>query len=124
MIDKVQSILNFHEIGDMIFCDYSGRLKYNTIIYSKSNKTAKINGGFYDDFIYKSLEESIPHYFGCAVENGIYSIIMSSEIPSFIEKNKSGNLKLDESQKEQFIDNITDESNPILFFYEIKNKAN
>ena len=121
MIDKIKSILNFNEVGDKIFCKYSDGHKFKTIIYSKMTREGVILEKLFDDFVYKSLDESIPHHFGCAVENGLYSYINVDDFFYFVDYYKSGklNIEIDQSLKDLFNEDITEESNPILFFYEL-----
>ena len=120
-LDKVKTILNFLELEDYIICEYSDGYKLNTLIYSKANKTAKLYEGFFDDFIYKTFAESIPHYFACSGENGIYAYMRIKDVPQFFDYYESGKIKynFDQHREDLLIDNFTGDSNPILFFYEL-----
>ena len=119
-IDKINSILNFQEIGDVIFCEYSDGHKFKTLVYSKVKGEGVIIDNLYDDYIYKNSNDALMHYYGCSVEKGLYSYINVFDVPYLVDYYKSGklNIKLDVSQENMFINNVTEESNPILLFYE------
>lgn len=121
IIKKISSIISYHEIGDNIFCKYYDGLKQNILVYSKKTKEGVILNTLLDDYVYKNINESLMHYFGCSVENGLYTYINVFDIPNLIEYYKSGklNIEIDQSLKDFFNEDITEESNPILFFYEL-----
>ena len=120
-LNGYQSVYRLYYIRRYFRCEYSDGYKLNTLIYSKANKTAKLYEGFFDDFIYKTFAESIPHYFACSGENGIYAYMRIKDVPQFFDYYESGKIKynFDQHREDLLIDNFTGDSNPILFFYEL-----
>lgn len=120
-LNKIKSILNFLETDDYIICEYSDWYKLNTIVFSKTDKSAKLYEGLFDDYVYKSFEESIPHYIACSDKKGIYAYMNIKDMPIFVDYYKSGKIKYDLSQLQ--IDpgkNFSEDSNPLLFYYEVR----
>lgn len=118
--NKLKSILNFFEIGDYIICEYNDGYGFDLMMYSKKDNSASLYEGVWDDYIYKSIDKSLPHYFVCSDKNGLYAYMTGDDIPFFVELYNSEDLKLsfDTSQHEVF-QSLTEDSNPILFYYEL-----
>lgn len=121
-LDKIKSILFFSEIGDYIICEYSDGYYIHTIVFSKTSKEVNLYAGFFDDFVYKNFKESIPHYFACTDNNGMYAYMNINDIPLFIDYYKIGNIKLTLDQFEiDAIQDLSDDANPLLFYYTLGN---
>ncbi|HCS11040.1 MAG TPA: hypothetical protein DIV40_06250 [Clostridiales bacterium] len=120
-LNKIKSIWNFLEIGDYIICEYSDWYKLNTIVFSKTNKSANLYGGFFDDYVYKVFEGSIPHYMACSDTKGMYAHMNINDIPLFIDYYNSGKIKFDFNQFQiDITEDLSEDSNPLLFYYELR----
>ena len=120
-MNKIKSILNFLEIGDYIICEYADWYKLSTIVFSKTNKSANLYGGLFDDYIYKTFEESIPHYLACSDKKGMYAYLNINDVPLFIDYYQSGKMRFDFNQLQIDITQyLSEDSNPLLFYYELR----
>lgn len=120
-LDKIKSILNFLETGNYIICEYSDGYKLNTIVFSKTNKVANLYEGFFDDYVYRTFRESIPHYLACSDKKGVYAYMNINDIPLFIDYYESGKIKLNFDQFQiDITQKLSKDSNPLIFYYEIK----
>lgn len=120
-LDKIKSILNFLETENYIICEYSDGYKLNTIVFSKTNKVANLYEGFFDDYVYRTFHESIPHYFACSDKKGVYAYMNINDVPLFIDYYESGKIKFNFDQFQiDITQKLSEDSNPLLFYYELK----
>ena len=120
-INKIKSIVNFIEIGNYIICEYSAGLGIDLLFYCKNSKNAGLYDMFYDDYIYKNVNESVPHYFACSDKECVYAYIAVDDVPLFTNQFHADNLNFDfKQQHENYLQGLSEESNPLLFYYELK----
>ena len=118
-LDRVKSINNFLDSEKYMLCEYIDGNSLNTLIYNKVNGSYELYQGLFDDLTYNVIDESIPHYLGCADDKGIYTYIRGHNIYKFNEFYQSDKLKIDLSKfMIESSQKIQEDSNPIIFYYE------
>ena len=119
-LDKIKSILNFLETENYIICEYSDGYKLNTIVFPKQIKL-QIYMRVFDDYVYRTFHESIPHYFACSDKKGVYAYMNINDVPLFIDYSESGKIKFNFDQFQiDVTQKLSEDSNPLLFYYELK----
>jgi len=120
-LNKISSIQNFFEIGSYLICDYLDYYYKRTVIYNKETQKSSLYDILFDDLFYNSPNEYVYHYLGCADEKGIYAYTRLDDMPKLIEYLKNGFVSYAFDDEElECINNTSDDSNPILFYYEMK----
>lgn len=119
--DKIKSIMNFIEIKNFIICEFFAEYGMDIILFNKKSSKANLYDSFFDDYVYYTLNESIPHYFACSDEKGVYAYMNVDEVPLFVDYHNTGKVKIiSNEQEDDYLKELTEESNPILFYYELK----
>lgn len=120
-IAKIRSIRNFFNVGEYLICEYLDGYGIRSVVYSKSTKEANLYEFFFDDLFYSTFNHSIPHYFGCSDNQGMYAYLNINDVPLFVDYYKNGffKFKFDNEQLE-IINSLSEESNPLLFYYELR----
>lgn len=108
----------YFEIGDMIYFQYRNNGHREFVIYDKNTNTARVTNLFVDDIVYCNGKMMFP-LFTFSDSKGVYSCLETRSIPRFLEIVYSDGLnpsidKIDELKA------ISEESNPIIFYYECK----
>lgn len=107
------------EIGNLICFQYQNKGNEETVLFDTETKTTRVANFFLDDRVYNGNSGILSPSFTFADSKGVYSYLESEEISRFIEITEAGGInpkldKLDELKK------ISEDSNPILFYYERK----
>ncbi len=121
-IHKVKSIKNFLEIKNYIFCQYfDDRYGSDILLYCKNSGKANLYDRFFDDYFYKTVDKSLSHFFVCSDEKGIFAYMPVESVPLFMELHNSENVKFKfDQQQNDLIQELSEELNPILFYYELR----
>jgi hypothetical protein len=117
MADKVFSINNYIESKDFIYFNYHRKLMMYKVLYNPSTRSARIFNTTENDLVYK---KTIFHTrFGCFDSRGAYECINTLFLPEFIKQIRDGNLLPDLKNMDKLLE-LTEDSNPVIFFYEFK----
>lgn len=120
-IQKVRSIRSFVEAGEYLICEFLDEYAMRSVVYSKNTGKADLYDYLFDDLFYSSPEQSLYHYLGCADNKGMYTYLNINDMGVFADYYKNGFFKyeFDEEQLAR-MNSLSEESNPILFYYELK----
>lgn len=120
-LNKISSVQNFLEIGPYLVCDYLEHHYKRTVIFNRETQESNLYDILFDDLFYNSPNQYVYHYLGCADEKGIYAYTRLDDMPKLIEYFKNGSVGYAFDDEELVcINNLSDDSNPVLFYYEIK----
>ena len=117
-------INRYFESGNIIYFQYKNKEenempKMEVVIYDKETNMARTSEIFKDDLVYKGYR-MLFHDFAYADDKGVYNYIESYQIPSFLNNVLSkGELKLSSDVQERLME-LSEDSNPIIFYYERK----
>jgi hypothetical protein len=123
-IDKIYKISNYIEGQDFIHFTYRQGFTQKTVIYDKTDKTVNVFPIILDDLVFKinlkEMEAGMMLNFLYSDKNGAYSYISTDDMKDFIELIHNDKLNLNDDQKKNLM-NLTEDSNPVLLYYEYKN---
>ena len=122
-IRKIKSIYDFQETKNYIFCGYFNEsiTGIDILLYCKNTGKAKLYGAFFDDYFYNTATNFIMPFFGCSDEEGLYAFIPVESMSFFLDVYKSGGIKYELGKKQHnHITKLSEEMNPLLFYYELK----
>lgn len=110
------SIRDFVDIEDMIFFKYQQRNFMSFVIFNKKKNHYQIFKTMKDDLLYSLENPPLPNFVGYD-KRGIYSSINVDEL--LLENIKNSGLVQSLTKREELMQ-LTADSNPIIFYYEIK----
>jgi hypothetical protein len=117
-IGKMFQIINFVEYKNFLFIDYLEGYFVKRLMVEKEKKQIKKIKTFFDDFMYKEKQAECPQVgVACVTPDGIYSEISPWEFSLFTNVLGRGAYL---SEFENFFLNLSEDSNPVLFYYEFK----
>jgi len=116
-VDKIYGISDYLEFGKYIFFYYYQKNNINAVLYNKETRETQMADGCIDDFVFKPDPATILPNFYCADKKGVYGIIQPHEMNRFLKLCRDGYLS-DNISKSSIIKNLTEASNPVLFYYE------
>lgn len=108
-------ICEYFEVGNIVGFQYRNDRDMSFVIYNKKENTVRITDCFHDDLLYSGYRELfLPIVF--ADSKGVYSCIQPEAMSRFLDIGYSGGFQPGlEKLKE-----LSEESNPVLFYYEYK----
>jgi hypothetical protein len=121
---KVYEIKNYLEGRDFIYFEYSIGTQIGTVMYNTKENSTDFVSFILDDLVYKinfdKQEFGILPDFIYSDKDGIYGYVDMHFMEEFIRFVHEGKLNLDNIQVEKLM-KLTEDSNPVLFYYEYKN---
>ena len=118
--DIAFNINNYMEWGDFVSFQY--QKKYNSffVLHNTKTQTTRVTTMLIDDLVYG--KPALSCYFACADSTGLYGIMKESQLLRFIERAKEEGFLNPDLDKRNELKNIPEDSNPVIFFYEFKNR--
>lgn len=110
-------INNYVEVGNNIIFDYRQGKFLKTVWYDIRSQKTRITDYLHNDLICKN--ESIAYIRNFSDGKGVYEVIGEIYFPYFLEIVERGRLLSDLDKREELI-RLTDDSNPVVFYYEGK----
>lgn len=112
------NIHRYFETENLIYFQYYNNRHIESVIYNKDTDTVRVANLFIDDMLYYG-DKMISPLFAFSDSKGVYSYLTPEKMPRFLEIAYSDGLnpnidKLDDIKK------VSEDSNPILFYYECK----
>lgn len=117
--NKIYNISNYLETDRYIYFKFLEGLVSNTVLFDKKDGFTMLFDIIIDDMVYADPERAaLYHNFICSDSKGFYAYIYPSKMHEFYEIAQNGFLSK-KMQEENFISNLKEDSNPIIFFYSI-----
>lgn len=110
------NISKYIELDSLIFLEFQKGNDWIHVIYDKKTKKVRYGNWLFDDLIFESL--NIP----CLIkiqgdQRGIYTIVPPESIPMFLELLSTNSLKATSAKLLNQM-KLSDETNPIILYYE------
>lgn len=115
--DISYNIHRYFETANMIHFQYQNAGKVESVIYDKTNNTARIADIFRDDIVYNG--GMIFPQFAFADSTGVYSYLRTEEISRFLDFVDLGKVNSN-IDKFDSLKKLPEDSNPVIFYYEHK----
>ncbi|MDL2244588.1 6-bladed beta-propeller [Parabacteroides sp. PFB2-10] len=115
--NKIYRISNYLETDQYIYFQFLEGLTGNTILFYKNDRSVMLFDIIMDDMVYANPEKAVLfHNFICSDSKGLYAYIHPHKMHEFYEIAQNGFLSKS-IQEENFLSNLKEDSNPIIFFY-------
>lgn len=115
--DISYNIHRYFETANMIHFQYNNAGKRESVIYDKTNNTARIADIFRDDIVYN--DRMIFPQFAFADSTGVYSYLETEDISRFLDVVDLGKVN-PTIDKYDSLKKLPEDSNPVIFYYECK----
>lgn len=117
-LEKYYNVNNYFEAPDFVYFQlWCGRKGISNVVYNKVAQTTTKSYDFVNDYIHP--ENYIPARFGFNDTKGVYNVIIPDFIPHFVEMIALGRLNPSIDKYDE-LKNLTEESNPVIFYHEYK----
>jgi hypothetical protein len=118
--DIAFNINNYMEWGDFVSFRY--QKKYNSfyVLHNIKAQTTRVTTMLIDDLLYR--KPALACDFVCTDSNGLYGIMKEDKLLHFINCVKNDGFLNPDLDKIDELRNIPEDSNPVIFVYEFKNR--
>lgn len=119
-VNKIYGINDYLEVEKYIFFNFKKLNSIFRVLYNKTDKSTSVYKAIIDNMVY-SHDRAItisPNFYH-ADNKGIYGILQPQETMRFLEIAQKGYLSAFMTEKHKTV-KFSEESNPVIFFYEFK----
>jgi hypothetical protein len=116
--DMSYNIHRYFESDNMICFRYRNHGTSEFVIYDKNTKKTRVSKEFMDNIVYKGNGFSY-HLFAFADSKGVYNYVDTHQMAGFLNIVNFGGLNLNPEVQAK-LKNLSDDANPIIFYYERK----